>query len=220
VQEPINGDATGANGFMVETLRARKKGKGKSKNEKKEWTWKELSDLVKFSGTPISQPLLRYSHAELIRMAVECFACIMRYMGDLALPTGQSDVDCVYAILLNCHRQPVLRDEVYCQLMKQTTSNKSARQDSCQRGWRLFSIVAAYFDCSPNLRPYLFHYLETSAYDKRRAYHATALVCLQNFRKTIRYLIKKLSKYRSCFQFKSSPHSHAVSVFAEPFPSV
>lgn len=60
-------------------------------------------------------------------------------------------------------------------------------RDSCQRGWRLFSIIAAYFNCSENLRPYLHKFLETSAYDKRRAYCATATVCLQNLRKTIKY---------------------------------
>jgi len=37
------------------------------------------------------------------------------------------------------------------------------------------------------LKPYLFKYLETSAYDKRRAYHGTALVCLHNLRKTFKY---------------------------------
>jgi myosin-15 len=62
-----------------------------------------------------------------------------------------------------------------------------AISDSCQRGWRLFSIIAAYFDCSEMLRPYLFKYLETAAYDKRRAYHATADVCLKNLRKTFKY---------------------------------
>lgn len=71
--------------------------------------------------------------------------------------------------------------------MKQTTNNKSPNPDSCQRGWRLFSIVAAYFTCSEGLRPYLIKYLETAAYDKRRAYHGTATVCLQNLRKTVKY---------------------------------
>ena len=64
-----------------------------------------------------------------------------------------------------------LRDEVYCQIMKQTTNNKSSVHDSCQRGWRLFSIIAAYFTCSDVLKPYLLKYLETNAYDKRRAFH-------------------------------------------------
>ena len=63
----------------------------------------------------------------------------------------------------------------------------SGYRDSCQRGWRYFSIIAAYFDCSENLRPYIFNYLEKAAYDKRRPYHGTALVCLQNLRKTFKY---------------------------------
>ena len=76
--------------------------------------------------------------------------------------------------------------------------------ESAQKGWRLFSILAAYFTCSDNLKPFLFkviimmmivmmlmmiifQYLETSAYDKRRAYHGTALVCLHNLRKTFKF---------------------------------
>jgi hypothetical protein len=78
--------------------------------------------------------------------------------------------------LQHCHKHEALRDEVYCQLMKQTTNNKSMKPDSCQRGWRLFSIVAAYFVCSDTLKPYLFKYLETAAYDKRRAYHGKNLL--------------------------------------------
>lgn len=54
-------------------------------------------------------------------------------------------------------------------------------RDSCQRGWRLFSIVAAYFECSEALKPYLFKYLETAAYDKRRAYHGKRNFFLKTF---------------------------------------
>ncbi|OTF73406.1 myosin XV-like protein, partial [Euroglyphus maynei] len=57
----------------------------------------------------------------------------------------------------------------------------------CQRGWRLFSIITAYFDCSETLRPYLFKYLETAAYDKRRAFHVTANITLKNLKKTFKF---------------------------------
>ena len=155
-------------------------------------------------------------------MALECFACVMRYMGDMPLLKNQHEVDCVNTIFLYCRQFETIRDEVYCQIMKQTTNNKSMNpvslillskydnincsikhklktcvndfvfisyifQDSCQRGWRLFSIIAAQFTSSELLKPYLFKYLETSAYDKRRAYHGTALVCLHNLRKTFKY---------------------------------
>ncbi|XP_046399408.1 unconventional myosin-XV isoform X2 [Ischnura elegans] len=153
-----------------------------------DWTWKEQVDLVKFTATPIEESLLRLESPELSALAVECFVSVMRYMGDLPMPTPDTtEVKCVYTILMHCHKHEALRDEVYCQLMKQTTNNKSRQADSCQRGWRLFSIVAAYFICSSTLKPYLFKYLETAAYDKRRAYHGTATVCLQNLRKTFKY---------------------------------
>ncbi|XP_048509561.1 uncharacterized protein LOC105693576 isoform X2 [Athalia rosae] len=172
---------------VIESLKNKKKNKkGKGQQDGAEWTWKEQVDLVKYSPVPIEQSLLRLD-PELSTLAVECFLCLMRYMGDQPLPPDMSEVKCVYTILMHCHKLELLRDEVYCQLMKQTTNNKSPNPDSCQRGWRLFSIVAAYFTCSEGLRPYLIKYLETAAYDKRRAFHGTATVCLQNLRKTVKY---------------------------------
>ncbi|XP_020280008.1 unconventional myosin-XV isoform X2 [Pseudomyrmex gracilis] len=172
---------------VIESLKSKKKNKkGKGQQDSTEWTWKEQVDLVKYSTVPIEQSLLRLD-ADLSVLAVECFLCLMRYMGDQPLPPEISEVKCVYTILMHCHKYEQLRDEVYCQLMKQTTNNKSPNPESCQRGWRIFSIIAAYFTCSEGLKPYLTKYLETAAYDKRRAYHGTAMVCLQNLRKTVKY---------------------------------
>ncbi|XP_065335143.1 unconventional myosin-XV isoform X4 [Cloeon dipterum] len=172
---------------VIESIKNNKKSKKKSKDNTSDWTWKEQVDMVKFSAEPPKQSLLRLESAELSDLAVECFSSIMCYMGDLPMPPEVTEVKCVYTILMHCHKHESLRDEVYCQIMKQTTNNKSPNPDSCQRGWRLFSIIAAYFTCSPTLKQYLFKYLETSAYDKRRAYHGTATVCLQNLRKTFKY---------------------------------
>lgn len=160
-----------------------------SKKKSDDWTWKEQFEMVKYTNVPISEGLLRLD-PELDVLAIECFECIMRYMGDLPTTPEFTEVKCVYTILMvsqhfsiicravylikdnlsfqHCHKFDSLRDEVYCQLMKQTTNNKT---ESCQRGWRLLSIVAAYFTCSENLRPFLLKYLETAAYDKRRAFH-------------------------------------------------
>lgn len=88
--------------------------------------------------------------------------------------------------LQHCHKYLALRDEVYCQLMKQTTANRSPCPDSSQRAWRLLSILAAYFGCSDALRPYLMEHLTSAASDRRRSCHGTAAVCLTNLRKTAR----------------------------------
>lgn len=70
--------------------------------------------------------------------------------------------------------------------MKQTTGNRSQNSDSCQRAWRLLSILAAYFTCSDALKPYLMEHLTTATSDRRRSSHSTASVCLSNLRKTQR----------------------------------
>ena len=70
--------------------------------------------------------------------------------------------------------------------MKQTTSNKSESSESCQRAWRLLSILAAYFTCSEVLLPFLTEHLTNAASDRRRICHGTAAVCLTNLRKTQR----------------------------------
>jgi len=105
---------------------------------------------------------MRLEHHEMNKIAQDCFASILRYMGDLPLAKGQRDVDCALTILSLCYKFDDIKDEVYCQVMKQTTNNKSPITDSCQKGWRLFSIIAAYFICSDQLKPFLFKYRNCS----------------------------------------------------------
>ncbi|XP_050682960.1 unconventional myosin-XV [Leptidea sinapis] len=162
----------------------------KSKAKRNEWTWKAQTDVVKWQAGPLRAPLLRLP-AALHAPALECFTCVRAYCGDLppaerAAHADLTEVKCVYTVLMHCHSVLELRDEVYCQLMKQTTSNRSSTPDSCQRAWRLMSILAAYFTCSDTLRPFLVEYLSAAAADRRRPCQGTAAVCLANFRKTIR----------------------------------
>lgn len=72
----------------------------KSKEKRKEWTWKQQTDLIKWQGTPIDGPLLRLEDPDLSPLAVECFECILRYCGDLPLTPEMPEVKCVYTVLM------------------------------------------------------------------------------------------------------------------------
>ncbi|KRX63935.1 Unconventional myosin-XV [Trichinella sp. T9] len=157
------------------------------RKSKKEWTWKDVADLVKFTKSPIQNPLLKLDKGDVGKLAVDCFLNLMMYMGDYPLKKDNNYLDCVYKIMAACREHPILRDEVYCQVIKQITNNKSSKPDSALMGWRMLSILTAYFDSSDVFRPYLQKYLSDSASDNRRAYHGTAMECFQNFRQTLQF---------------------------------
>ena len=59
--------------------------------------------------TPITSPLLKLTSNELNRLAVDCFLAIMRYMGDHPMAKNQTEVDCVYTVLVvSCAENPCL----------------------------------------------------------------------------------------------------------------
>eukprot|EP00117_Sycon_ciliatum_P037453 scpid4622/ scgid28017/ Unconventional myosin-XV; Unconventional myosin-15 len=153
----------------------------------KSWSWREYADLVKFTKSPIQASLLKLDpkNTQINKLAVECFIAIMRFMGDY-LMKGKQETDLVYFILKTCHDHEELRDEVYCQLIKQTTTNKSTKTDSCARGWRLMMICTAYHGCSDLLRPFLYRYLQVTAQDTKREFHSTASICESNMKLTSR----------------------------------
>ncbi|XP_076459661.1 unconventional myosin-XV-like isoform X2 [Babylonia areolata] len=175
---------------MIENIKLhnlQKDADSKHRGSSGDWSWKEHAEMIKWTRSPIQASLLKLSSSELNKLALECFIAIMRFMGDYPMGSNQSEFDCVMKILRSCHKYPELRDEVFCQLCKQTTNNRSMRGKSKIKGWRLFALVAAYCDCSDTLRPYLFKYLETTASDINRTYNHAAALCLQNLRKTFKY---------------------------------
>lgn len=72
----------------------------KSKEKRKEWTWKQQTDLIKWQPNPIESSLLRMDDPELNPLAIECFECILRYSGDLPLTPEMPEVKCVYTVLM------------------------------------------------------------------------------------------------------------------------
>eukprot|EP00081_Caenorhabditis_elegans_P009581 NP_001294790.1 Heavy chain, Unconventional Myosin [Caenorhabditis elegans] len=161
--------------------------KPKDKKKQETWAWEDISQIVRFSEKPISQSLLADLGNEESKYAVETFHAIMKFMGDEPLKKSESMTDVVFKVLLICHRQPTLRDEVYCQLIKQTTSNISQKPNSALRAWRLLTIITAYFPSSLTLKPYVLQYLGDNADEWQRPFHGTARICQTNMIQTFKY---------------------------------
>lgn len=57
------------------------------------------ADLVKWQPSQLRTPLLRLP-TDLAALAIECFDCILRYCGDLPPDPEQTEVKCVYTVLM------------------------------------------------------------------------------------------------------------------------
>ncbi|XP_060503096.2 unconventional myosin-XV [Panthera onca] len=145
-----------------------------------------LEDMLCFTKTPLQESLIELSDSSLNKMATDMFLAVMRFMGDAPLK-GQSELDVLYTLLKLCGDHEVMRDECYCQVVKQITDNTSTKQDSCQRGWRLLYIVAAYHSCSEVLQPHLVRFLQDVSRTPGLPFQGIAKACEQNVQKTLRF---------------------------------
>ena len=46
------------------------------------------------------------------------------------------------------------------------------------RGWRLFTLIAAFYDCSDNLRPFVFKYFVDSSTDLNETHNCKLILYL------------------------------------------
>ncbi|XP_022539080.2 unconventional myosin-XV isoform X1 [Astyanax mexicanus] len=157
--------------------------KQKSKKGK---DFKDPAEMVKFSKTPIQQSLIEFTDENMNKIAADIFVAIMKFMGDYPIK-GQTEQDIVSTILRLSGEYGLLKDEAYCQILKQITGNTSSKTDSCQKGWRLLYILTAYYRCSEVLKPYLLKYLLDVCASPGVHFQGIAKACEQNLRKTFQY---------------------------------
>ncbi|XP_062295315.1 unconventional myosin-XV [Scomber scombrus] len=143
-------------------------------------------DMVKFSKSPIQESLIDFSDSGMNRVAADIFLAIMKFMGDFPLK-GLSEQDLVTTILKLSADHGLMKDEAFCQVMKQVTANTSSKPDSCQRGWRLLYILTAFHRCSDVMKPFLLKFLQDACASTGVQYQGIAKACEQNLRRTFQY---------------------------------
>ncbi|KAJ8345179.1 hypothetical protein SKAU_G00293720 [Synaphobranchus kaupii] len=147
---------------------------------------REPIDMVKFSKSPIQESLIDFTDETMNKVAADIFLGVMKFMGDYPLK-GQTEQDVVCTILRLSGKHGLMKDEAYCQVLKQITANTSSKTDSCQRGWRLLYVLTAYYRCSEVLKPFLFKFLQDVCRSPGVHYQGIAKACEQNLRKTFKY---------------------------------
>uniref|UniRef100_A0A8C7GGW7 Unconventional myosin-VIIa-like n=1 Tax=Oncorhynchus kisutch TaxID=8019 RepID=A0A8C7GGW7_ONCKI len=135
------------------------------------------------SREPIKQPLLKKlaGNSELSHRA-----CL--YMGDYPTKQIQTPLELTDQIFGPATKDEALRDEIYCQIMKQMTSNNN--RFSLEQGWQLLWLCCGLFPPSQSLLKHTQRFLES----RRR--EPLAPDCLQRLQGSLRIEPRKLPPHQ------------------------
>lgn len=134
-------------------------------------------DLWKYSNELLYQPLLQkvLTDEKTSKDACEIFTTILKYMGDLPAPKAKFSNEYTDKIFTGPLENEVLKDEVYCQIMKQLTFNRLSLSED--RGWELMYLITGLYLPSARLLEELQKFLKSRT-------HPFVEYCLQRLQKT------------------------------------
>uniref|UniRef100_A0A669QV53 Myosin VIIB n=1 Tax=Phasianus colchicus TaxID=9054 RepID=A0A669QV53_PHACC len=117
------------------------------------------SQLWAHSKDPLKQPLLKAACIDPDVRDVACQSPIMKFMGDYPSKQTHSSVEVTDQIFVAAIKEEVLRDEIYCQIMKQLTENRN--RYSVTKGWQLLWLCTGLFPPSKSLLKHAQKFIET-----------------------------------------------------------
>ncbi|XP_068576075.1 rho GTPase-activating protein 39 isoform X5 [Cebidichthys violaceus] len=115
-----------------------------------------IANMLSWNRGSIKKPMLVTSNRAVRKEACEMFKLVQAYMGDR--PSRLDRRHCALLVITKCWDMPGLRDELYVQLVRQTTANATPR--SLAAGWELMAVSLAFFAPSPKFRCYLEGYIQ------------------------------------------------------------
>ncbi|KAI0782113.1 Rho GTPase activation protein, partial [Abortiporus biennis] len=158
-----------------------------------------VSQMMTWQKTPLSGPLLNLTNKQLHKEALRTFKAIQRIIGDKPDKNGPSALSqsngsttslvsghtSLNSPLLEEERwllsqglsRGELRDEIYCQVMKQVTGNPSA--ESTFKGWQLLCVLLVTFPPSKNFETSLKTFLNQATGQQESRVDVMAKYCLR-----------------------------------------
>ncbi|KAI6244007.1 Unconventional myosin-VIIb [Aphelenchoides fujianensis] len=143
-------------------------------------------ELWRHGQEPLEAPLLsRLSERPaLCELAVNSFALILRFMGDWPTMRPFDPLELTDGIFEGALKHEALRDELFCQLLKQLTDNPNATSEAL--GWRLLWLALGLFAPSKRLHGELTSFLRT------RQSQRTA-ECVERLNETVKWNVQRKS---------------------------
>ncbi|XP_064600036.1 rho GTPase-activating protein 39-like isoform X2 [Liolophura sinensis] len=114
-----------------------------------------LANMLAWSKDPIQKPMIRTNDKAVKKDACEIFKMIQVYMGDRK--NKSPTINTALEIVTKGWSTPIIRDEIFIQLCRQTTENK--KEESLQKGWELLAICLSFFPPSLKFHSYLEGYI-------------------------------------------------------------
>eukprot|EP00158_Paraphelidium_tribonemae_P003193 Partr_v1_DN25949_c0_g1_i3_m68372 putative Rho GTPase activating protein 39 len=109
-----------------------------------------IDQMLVFTKDAIPSPLMNVNK-DLHKEAIKCFKGVQKVMGDR--PTKLKNPEEIQELLLVGINKGELRDELYCQVLKQLSENP--RPESIIKGWELLACIVVTFPPSKNFEGYL-----------------------------------------------------------------
>lgn len=137
----------------------------------------QREEMWKFTNQPIHQPLLQKLIVDesASRKACDAFLAILKYMGDLPVAKPKSVTEFTDEIFSGALENDLLKDEIYCQIMRQLTYNRLLRSE--ESGWDLLCLATGLFAPSAGLAAELQKFLKSRT-------HPLVESCLKRLEKT------------------------------------
>lgn len=163
-------------------------------------------ELWKYSNEPIYQPLLKrlLSDDNTSKEACNIFSAILKYMGDLPAPKVKYSSEYTDQIFESPLKNDLLKDEVYCQIMKQLTFNRLSMSE--EKGWELMYLITGLYTPSDKLCGELQKFLKSRT-------HPFVEHCLKRLQKAQKVGPRKFPPYTievEAIQHKSMEIFHKI----------